>query len=71
MLLTNGLCAGLALEFRPPVTTAWLFNKDKYLELMLGDVGQDRTNATMLLLPIATTSSRTYTKPIIVCTSIL
>ena len=30
---------------------------------MFGDVGQARTNAAMLLLPIATTSSRTCTKP--------
>jgi len=28
--LTTGLCAGVALEFRPPVTAAWLFAKDKY-----------------------------------------
>ena len=39
------------------------FDKDKYLELMFSDVGQARTNAAMLLLPIATTSSRTCTKP--------
>ena len=39
------------------------FDKDKYLELMFGDVGQARTNAAMLLLPIDTTSSRTCTKP--------
>jgi len=30
-------------------------DKDKYLEPMFGDVGQARTNAAMLLLPIATT----------------
>jgi len=41
------------------------FDKDKYLEPMFGDVGQARTNAAMLLLPIATTSSRTCTKPIV------
>ena len=64
--LTLGLCAGVALEFRPPVTTAHLFAKDKYLEPMFGDVGQARTNAAMLLLPIATTSSRTCTKPSVV-----
>ena len=39
------------------------FDKDKYLELMFGDVGQARTNAAMLLMPIATTLSRTCTKP--------
>ena len=37
---TTGLCAGVALEFRPPVTAARLFIKDKYLEPMFGDVGQ-------------------------------
>ena len=61
--LTLGLCAGVALEFRPPETAARLFDKDKYFEPMLGDVDQARTNAAMLLLPIDTTSSRTCTKP--------
>jgi len=42
------------------------FDKDKYLEPMFGDVGQARTNAAMLLLPIATTSSRTCTKPTVI-----
>ena len=41
------------------------FDKDKYLEPMLGDVGQARTNAAMLLMLIAATSSRTCTKPIV------
>ena len=41
------------------------FDKDKYLEPMFGDVGQARTNAAMLLMLIATTSSRTCTKPIV------
>ena len=50
-------------EFRPPVTAALLFDKDKYLEPMFGDVGQARTNAAMLLMPIDTTSSHTCTKP--------
>ena len=43
------------------------FTKDKYLEPMFGDVGQARTNAAMLLMTIATTSSRTCTKPIVGC----
>jgi len=43
------------------------FDKDKCLEPMFGDVGQARTNAAMLLLPIATTSSHTCTKPNVVC----
>jgi len=42
------------------------FDKDKYLKQMFGDVGQARTNAAMLLLPIATTSGRTCTKPTVV-----
>ena len=33
---------------------------------MFGDVGQARTNAAMLLMLIAKTSSRTCTKPIVV-----
>ena len=56
----------MALEFRPPVTAARLGDKDKCLEPMFGDVGQARTNAAMLLLMIATTSSRTCTKPTVV-----
>ena len=43
------------------------FDKDKFLEPMFGDVGQSRTNAAMLLMPIATTSSRICTKPIVSC----
>ena len=39
------------------------FAKDKCLEPMFGDVGQARTKAAMLLMPIATTSSHTCTKP--------
>jgi len=38
-------------------------DKDKCLEPMFGDAGQARTNAAMLLQPIATTSSHTCTKP--------
>jgi len=57
----------VALEFLPPETTAWLFDKDKCLEPMFGDVGQARTNAAMLLLTIATTSSHTCTKPTVAC----
>ena len=53
----------MALEFRPPVTDARLFTKDKCLEPMFGDASQARTNAAMLLLMIAATSSRTCTKP--------
>ena len=63
MRTTTGLCAGVALEFHPPVTAARLFDKDKYLEPMFGDVGHARTNAAMLIMMIDTTSSRTCTKP--------
>ena len=44
-------------------TNAQLFDKDKCLEPMFGDVGHAQTNAAILLVPIATTSSRTCTKP--------
>ena len=67
LLPTLGLCAGVALEFRPPVTDARLFAKVKYLEPIFGDVGQARTKAAMLLLMIDTTSSRTCTKPTVAC----
>ena len=63
----QGFVSGVALVFRPPVTAARLFDKDKYLEPMFGDVGPARTKAAMLLLMIDTTSSRTCTKPIVVC----
>ena len=43
------------------------FDKDKYLEPMFGNVGQARTNADILLMPIDTTSSRTCTKPTVGC----
>ena len=43
------------------------FDKVKCLEPMFGDVSQARTNAAMLLLIIATTSSHTCTKPIVAC----
>ena len=46
------------------------FDKDKYLEPMFGNVGQARTNAAMLLMMIATTSSRTCTKPTVIRLSI-
>ena len=68
---TLGLCADVALEFRPTETAARLFTKDKYLEQMFGDAFQARTNAAMLLLPIDTTSSRTCTKPIVACSCCL
>ena len=57
----------MALEFLPPGTAARLFAKDKCLKPMFGDVGQARTNAAILLMLIATTSSRTCTKPTVAC----
>ena len=47
------------------------FDKDKYLQPMFGDAGQARTNAAMLLLMIATTLSRTCTKPTVVRSPLL
>ena len=52
-------------SFRPNKCPA--FDKDKCLEPMFGDVGQARTNAAMLIMPIVTTSSRTCTKPTVGC----
>ena len=63
----QGFVSGVALEFLPPVTAAQLFDKDKYLEPMFGDAGQARTDVAMLLLMIATTSSRICTKPTVGC----
>jgi len=45
------------------------FDNDKYLKQMIGDVGNARTNAAMLLLPIDTTSSHTCIKPIVGCSA--
>ena len=53
------------IRIPPPQNRCPAFNKVKYLELIFGDVGQALTKAAMLLLPIATTSSRTCTKPIV------
>jgi len=49
----------VALEFCPPVTTARLFIKDKYLELRFGDVVQAQRMIGYAELPIASTSSLT------------
>jgi len=64
---TLALCAGVALEFFPPVTSARLIDKDKYLKPMFSDDCPARTNAAMLLMPIATTSSHTCTKRNVSC----
>ena len=70
--LSNGIACNVRALCRCGIripsarTNAWLFDKDKCLEPMFGDVGQARTNAAMLLLMIATTSSRTCTKPTVI-----
>jgi len=46
------------------------FDKDKYLEPMFGDVGQARTKAAMLLMPIATTSTA-LAQILLLCVAIL
>jgi len=73
--LEVGICGKLAGNVRalcrcgiriPPARNRCpAFVKDKCLEPMFGDVGQAETKAAMLLMPIATTSSRTCTKPIV------
>jgi len=60
---TKGLCGRCGISIPSARNRCPAFDKDKYLEPMFGDVGQARTNATMLLMLIATTSSRTCTKP--------
>jgi len=47
------------------------FDKDKYYDPMFGVAFQAPTNAAMLLQPIATTSSRTCTKPTVGCSFII
>ena len=42
-----------------------VFDKDKYLEPMFGDVGQARTNAAMLLIPIDTTQAALAQNPLL------
>ena len=53
------LCAGVALAFLSPVTTARLFIKDKYLELRFGDVVQAQRMIGYAELFIDETSSLT------------
>jgi len=43
------------------------FDKDKCLDPIFGDVGHARTNAAMLLMMIETISTRTCTKPTVMC----
>jgi len=57
--LTTGLCIRCGIRIPTPCNRSSSFDKDKYLEPMFGEVGQARTNAAKLLMPIATTSSRT------------
>jgi len=60
---TTGLCVRCGIRIPSAPNRCPAFDKDKYLEPMFGDAGQARTNAAMLLMPIATTSSHTCTKP--------
>jgi len=63
---TTGLCVRCGIRIPSPHNRCPAFDKDKYLEPMFSDVGQARTKAAILLMPIATTSSRICTKPIVV-----
>ena len=65
------ICEGREFIDCPARNRCLAFAKDKYLEPMFGDVGQARTKAAMLLLMIATTSSRTCTKPIVACSGFM
>jgi len=60
---TTGLCVRCGIRIPSARNRCTAFDKDKYLEPMFGDVGHARKKAAMLLLMIATTSSRTCTKP--------
>ena len=57
-----GLCVRCGISIPSARNRCPAFDKNKYLESMFGDVGQARTKADMLLLPIVTTSNRTCTK---------
>ena len=59
--LESRACRSKAISI-PSRNRRQAFNKDKYLKLMFDDVGQARTNAAILLLMIAPTSSRTLHK---------
>ena len=64
---TLGLCGRCGIRIPSAQNHSPAFDKDKCLEPMFSDAGQARTKAAMLLLMIATTSSRTCTKPIVGC----
>ena len=65
--LTTGLCAGVALEFRPPVTDARLLIKLNNKNQCLAMLVMPELKPGYAELPIATTSSHTCTKPIVAC----
>ena len=52
-----GIADGGELEFRPPGTTAWLFDKVKYSELKLGFIRQALNHSTaelpLLITPMS------------------
>jgi len=60
---TTGLCVRCGIRIPSARNHSTAFDKVKCLKPMFGDVSQAQTNAAMLLMPIATTSSRTCTKP--------
>jgi len=61
--VTTWLCVRCGIRIPSARNRRLDFDKDKCLEPMIGDVGHARTNAAILLMLIATTSSRTCTKP--------
>ena len=60
---TTGLCAGVALEFRPPVTAARLLIKINIKNQCLAMLVKPEQMLGNAELMIDTTSSRTCTKP--------
>ena len=64
--ITTGLCAGVALEFRPPVTAARLFMKINNKNQCLVMLVKPEQKPGYAELPIAPTSSRTCTKPTVI-----
>ena len=67
---TIGLCAGVALEFRPHGTAARLLIKINIKNQCLAMLVKPELKPGYAELIIAATSSRTCTKPIVVCSAI-
>ena len=66
LLPTTGLCAGVVLEFLPPVTDARLLIKINIYNQCLAMFFKPEPKLGYVELTIATTSSHTCTKPIVV-----